>query len=421
MKKKKLAAALLAFGIAASAIVQTPVFAAEETAAAEGAQEASSAIATNAVSGWPQGPDITSEAAVVMDEDTRTILYSKNMDAAYYPSATVKIMTCLLALENSALTDQVTMTATGVAGAVDGGANIAAQQDEVFTMEQCLYAIILASANDIALQVAEHLGGTVDGFVQKMNDRAAELGCTNTQFTNPTGLPDENQHTTAHDMALITKAAMSNETFRAIAATTTYIIPATNISGGERTLSNNFSMINPTSALFYDGCLGGKEGYTQASGSALACGAEKNGLRLVCVILKGSSGDVTEAEAASLLDYGFNNFQTLSLGEDDFSVISGGDVIVPTGTAAESLTTSEAEQDGQLVRTYSYNGVAVGTAVVEAAKEQDDTAVVNSEANLQAALALSESKSYIPYIGIAAAGFLICLFLLIKMVKIIKS
>ena len=101
-------------------------------------------------------------------------------------------MTTLLALENTQLSDQVTMTATGVSGVTDGGANISAQIDEVFTVEQCLYAIMLASANDVALQLAEHIGGSVDGFVQMMNARAAELGCTNTVFTNPTGLPDEN-------------------------------------------------------------------------------------------------------------------------------------------------------------------------------------------------------------------------------------
>ena len=93
--------------------------------------------------------------------------------------------------------NRVTMTATGVSGVTDGGANISSQLDEVFTMEQCLYAIMVASANDIALQVAEHVGGSVDAFVQIMNTRAQELGCTNTVFTNPTGLPDENQHITA--------------------------------------------------------------------------------------------------------------------------------------------------------------------------------------------------------------------------------
>ena len=195
---------------------QLPVFAAEETAqatdtAAQPQTADPSVVTTNGIDGWPQASDISSTAAIVMETSTNTVLYSKNADQALYPASAVKVMTCLVALENSSLDDQVTMTATGVSGVTDGGANISSQLDEVFTMEQCLYAIMVASANDIALQVAEHVGGSVDAFVQTMNARAQELGCTNTVFTNPTGLPDENQHTTAHDMALIMEAAMANE------------------------------------------------------------------------------------------------------------------------------------------------------------------------------------------------------------------
>ena len=124
-----------------------------------------SIVTTNGIAGWPQATDISSTAAVVMETSTNTVLYSKNADQALYPASAVKIMTCLLVLENSSLDDQVTMTATGVSGVTDGGANISAQLDEVFTMEQCLYAIMVASANDIALQVAEHISGSVDAFV----------------------------------------------------------------------------------------------------------------------------------------------------------------------------------------------------------------------------------------------------------------
>ena len=204
MKKKRITAALLALGLSAVTICsQLPVFATEETAqatdtAAQPQTADPSVVTTNGIDGWPQASDISSTAAIVMETSTNTVLYSKNADQALYPASAVKVMTCLVALENSSLDDQVTMTATGVSGVTDGGANISSQLDEVFTMEQCLYAIMVASANDIALQVAEHVGGSVDAFVQTMNARAQELGCTNTVFTNPTGLPDENQHITAH-------------------------------------------------------------------------------------------------------------------------------------------------------------------------------------------------------------------------------
>ena len=418
MKIKKLLAGILAAGLSLSLAAAAPVLAAEETA---GGTAASSGITTNSISGWPQGPDITSTAAVIMEDSTNTVLYAKNADQQLYPGGAVKIMTTLLALENTQLTDQVTMTATGVSGVTDGGANISAQLDEVFTIEQCLYAIMLSSANDVALQVAEHIGGSVDGFVQKMNDRAAQLGCTNTVFTNPTGLPDENQHTTARDMALIMKAAIDNDTFRTIAGTTSYTIPATNVSGGERVLTNNFSMLNSANAAYYPNCLGGREGYTEASGSTLVCGAEKNGTTLIAVVLQGASG-TTAAEAGSLLNYGFDNFQMLSLGDTDFNMLSGGNVFVPVGATADSLTAEDSPgEEGQLNRQYYFGGAPVGTAVMAVTEEPDTSMVDASQQNLEAARSFSEEKSEVPYYIIGGAGALILILLFVGIIKIAKS
>lgn len=414
-RKRTVFSLLLSAGLSASLILGSPAFA-EEAAT----DTAASSITTNLISGWPQGPEITSEAAVILEDSTGTTLYAKNMDEVLYPGSTVKIMTCLLALENSNLTDEVTMTATGVSGVTDGGANISAQLDEVFTMEQCLYAIMVASANDIALQVAEHIGGSVENFVAMMNTRAAQLGCTNTVFTNPTGLPDENQHTTAHDMALIMKAATENPSFSPIASANTYTIPATNVSGGARSLTSKFTMTNNSSDAYYQGCLGGKEGFTEASQSTLVCSAQRNDVTLICVILKGASGQ-TDDEAITLLDYGFSNFQLLTLGQDDFSLMSGGQVIVPAGASADSLTIQDTPAGDQVNRTYFYSGVQVGTAVMEPEQEQDTSLYTNGQANMEAAKAYSQSTSYVPYAVIGGVAFLILLLLFIKMIKIIKS
>ena len=416
MKIKKLLAGFLAAGISLSLMTVSPVSAAEETAAAT-----SSGITTNSIAGWPQGPEITSTAAVIMEDSTNTVLYAKNADQQLYPGGTVKVMTTLLALENTQLTDQVTMTDTGVSGVTDGGANISAQLDEVFTIEQCLYAMMLSSANDIALQVAEHIGGSVEGFVQMMNDRAAQLGCTGTVFTNPTGLPDENQHTTAHDMALIMKAAIDNDTFRTIAGTTSYTISATNVSGGERVLTNNFSMLNSANAAYYPNCIGGREGYTEASGSTLVCGAEKNGATLIAVVLQGTSG-TTAAEAGSLLNYGFDNFQMLSLGDTDFNMLSGGNVFIPVGATADSLTAEDTPgEEGQLNRQYYFGSAPVGTAVVAVTEEPDTSMVDASQQNLEAARSFSEGKSEVPYYIIGGAGALILILLFVGIIKIAKS
>ena len=417
MKFKKIHSGLIALGLCCSLLLQTPVFAAEETADAA----AVSAISTNDIAGWPQGPDITSTAAVIMEDSTNTTLYAKNMDQVLYPGATVKVMTTLLALENTQLSDQVTMTATGVSGVTDGGANISAQIDEVFTVEQCLYAIMLASANDVALQLAEHIGGSVDGFVQMMNARAPELGCTNTVFTNPTGLPDENQHTTAHDMALIMKAAADNESFQTIASTTSYTIPATNVSGGDRVLTNNFSMLTNTNAAYYQYCTGGREGYTEASGSTLVCSAQKNGITLIAVVLQGTSG-TTATEAASLLNYGFDNFNMLSLGDNDFNMLSGGDVYVPVGTTADALTTQDGKvQDGQYSRQYLFGGTAVGTSVMAATQEEDTSLVDTSVQNMDAARNYTENRNNLPYFIIGGVGILLLLLILLRIIKVAKS
>ena len=417
MKFKKIHSGLIALGLCCSLFLQTPVLAAEETADAASV----SAISTNDIAGWPQGPDITSTAAVIMEDSTNTTLYAKNMDQVLYPGATVKVMTTLLALENTQLSDQVTMTATGVSGVTDGGANISAQIDEIFTVEQCLYAIMLASANDVALQLAEHIGGSVDGFVQMMNARAAELGCTNTVFTNPTGLPDENQHTTAHDMALIMKAAADNESFQTIASTASYTIPATNVSGGDRVLTNNFSMLTNNNVAYYQYCTGGREGYTEASGSTLVCSAQKNGITLIAVVLQGTSG-TTATEAASLLNYGFDNFNMLSLGDNDFNMLSGGDVYVPVGTTADALTTQDGEvQDGQYSRQYLFGGTAVGTSVMAATQEEDTSLVDTSVQNIDAARNYTENRNNLPYFIIGGVGILLLLLILLRIIKIAKS
>ena len=369
---------------------------------------------------WPSDTGIESEAGIVMDADSGAVLFGQNIHVQKAPASITKILTALVVIENSSLDDQVTMTATGVSGVTDGGANISSQLDEVFTMEQCLYAIMVASANDIALQVAEHVGGSVDAFVQTMNTRAQELGCTNTVFTNPTGLPDENQHITAHDMALIMEAAMANKTFRTIAATTSYTLPATNVSGGERVLTNSFTMINNASDGYYEPCIGGKEGYTEASGSTLVCEAAKNNMKLVCVVLNGASG-VTDDEAIALLNYGFDNFSPLTIADTDFNRLSGGTVIAPNGATEDNLTTEDTSSDGQITRQYYFGGTPVGTAILEDTEQQSNDAAVTGQKNMEAAQNYSASHTTTPYYIIGAIGAAFLLFFLFLLVKVIRS
>ena len=213
---------------------------------------------------------------------------------------------------------------------------------------------------------------------------------------------------------------MKNDTFRAIAGTTSYTIPATNVSGGERALSSNFTMINPASDAYYEGCIGGKEGFTQASGSVLACEAQRNGMTLVCVVLYGASGQ-TDDEAITLLDYGFGNFQKMDMGASDLHILSGGTVVAPIGTSKDSIETVDNPAEDKINRQYLFGGVQIGSASVEIVREQDNSAVLASEKNMQEAKSYTESHTNIPYYVIAGAGALILLLLLLKMIKIIRS
>ena len=222
-------------------------------------------------------------------------------------------------------------------------------------------------------------------------------------------------------MALIMKAAADNESFQTIASTASYTIPATNVSGGDRVLTNNFSMLTNNNAAYYQYCTGGREGYTEASGSTLVCSAQKNGITLIAVVLQGTSG-TTATEAASLLNYGFDNFNMLSLGDNDFNMLSGGDVYVPVGTTADALTTQDGEvQDGQYSRQYLFGGTAVGTSVMAATQEEDTSLVDTSVQNIDAARNYTENRNNLPYFIIGGVGILLLLLILLRIIKIAKS
>ncbi len=264
---------------------------------------------------WPkQSEKITAGAALLMDLDTETLLYSKNIDKKYYPASITKILTVLLAVENSSMDEIVTFSEDSIYKT--GGSGIARDVGEKMTMEECLYAVMLESANECAYAVAEHIAGSLNKFVKMMNDRAKKIGCTASHFVNPNGLPDKKHYVTARDMALIAKEAYANETFRLFCGTKRYTIQPTNKHKEPTYLLNHHKMLYPneTDAYLYDYCTGGKTGFTIAAGSTLVTYAEKDGMSLVAVILKGSSPQYW-VETRALFDYGFENFNLCNVAE----------------------------------------------------------------------------------------------------------
>ena len=179
-------------------------------------------------------------------------------------------------------------------------------------------------------------------------------------------------------------------------------------------------MTNTSSASYYSGCIGGRESTTTASGSVLVTAAERNNTTLICVVMNGATGQ-TATEAVSLLDYGFNNFQLLDLNQEDFHILSGGQVMVPSGATAADLATEDSVSDGQINRTYTFGGTQVGTAVIEDTSDTSASDAQENDENMEEAKAFSQSASSVPYFLIGGAGLLILVFLLWKMIRIIKS
>ncbi|ASM70671.1 D-alanyl-D-alanine carboxypeptidase family protein [Blautia hansenii] len=266
-------------------------------------------IQSNNIPGWPEGPKVMAETAIVMDMDTEEILYAKGIDEKRAPASTTKILTAMLAIEKVPFETQITFT-DEVNNIEAGSTHIGIKPGETLTMKDCAYAILLASANEVSSGVAEYIGTTVPAFVDMMNQRAKELGCTNTHFVNANGLYDENHYTTARDLAIIAKAAFQNETFREVVKTPYYIVPKTNITDEERWLNNHHKMILQGSE-YYEGCLGGKTGYTEKAGNTLVTYAERNGRKLVCALLADVNVVAQYTDTKALLDYGFNSFQRL--------------------------------------------------------------------------------------------------------------
>ena len=261
---------------------------------------------TDSIEGWVKAPQIEGESAILVDMLSGTILYSKNADKAQYPASITKIMTGLLGCENLDLSAKFTMTESAARSITESNSSsIYADTGEEFTVEQALMAVMLQSANEMTLAVAELTSGSTKKFVEQMNLKARQLGCTNTHFNNPNGLPDETHYTTAADMAKIARAAWFNFTFRKFVTTGYYEIPPTNKFAETRYLLNHHKMMSGQTYA-YDGVLGGKTGYTEAAGNTLVTYAKNDNTYLVAVVMQSVNGAYSDTKA--LLDYGFNNF-----------------------------------------------------------------------------------------------------------------
>ncbi len=318
---------------------------------------------------WPEGIDVVSQAAIVMEASTGTILYEKNTEEAHYPASITKIMTAYVALKYGNMDDVVTFSADAINNTE--GSGIARDIGEEMTLEQCMYGMLLESANECAYAIAEHVGGTVEHFVELMNEEAEALGCVNTHFSNPHGLPDETHYTCAYDMALIAQAAWQNETFRIMTGTTRYEIPPTNKHDEITYLNNHNRMLSSYKGTeyLYEYCVGGKTGYTEVAKSTLVTYAEKDGMTLICVVMY--TDDPNQwTDSINLYDYCFANFQLYSVSSNEAEQLTSGSSLGIFNTYSSFV---EFEENAQIVLPVA---ASFSDAVSELELESDDDDVI---------------------------------------------
>lgn len=268
-------------------------------------------------------PNLYSEGVYLMDATTGKVLYEKNSNVQYMPASTTKVMTAIIALENSKLDEQVTI---GENPPLTDGSALGLAQGEVYTMEELLFGLLLESGNDCAEAIAEHISGSNEEFAKLMNKKAIELGATNTNFKNPSGLTEEGHLTTAHDLALIMRYASQNTDFVRISQTPSHFYENHPFSdGSEKWATNHNHLLKADSQYKYEYAYCGKTGYTTAANHSYTAVAKKDDQTIVGSFLNATDKDGLYTSVGQLFDWGFENFKTekvISKGDklDDYSI-----------------------------------------------------------------------------------------------------
>lgn len=356
------------------------------------AHNQSLAIQSNAVENWPTGPVVSAESAILMDADTGAILYAKNIHQQEYPASTTKILTTLIASERCSMDEIVDFSYDAVHDIDPGSNHIAIEPGEQLTMEECLNAILIRSANEVSFAVAEHISGTTwQDFAPIMNERAKELGCVDSNFVNPNGLPNENHYTSAYDLAMIGRAFFANEALCKMTMTHMLHILPSERQPDDIMEVNKMELI-PGGKYAYPYLVGCKTGYTDVARSTLVSCAEKDGMKLICVVMKDENPNYYE-DTIALFDYGFSNFQRVNISQTETkynienagSFYSGNDIFgnskpilelnqtdsitlpntITFQDAVSSISYDNTEPGQVAVITYTYNDVVLGTASLD--------------------------------------------------------
>ena len=294
---------------------------AERNYEAEAEERKKMPVETNMYMNWPTGPSIGAQSAILMDMNCGAILYEKNIHEKLYPASITKILTALIAYDSCDMDDMITFSSEAV-NSIDWrhDANMGINAGDSITMEQCLYGLLVGSANEAAYAIAEHIcgPGNISGFAEKMNVKAKELGCVDSHFVTPNGIHDPEHYTSAYDMALIAQAFYSNELLAKMARTPSYQIPKSDTQPRDDMIVWAKSKLLEGKEYAYEPLVGTKTGYTDDARQTLVSCAEKNNMKLICVILKEEAPNQF-LDTINLFEYGFKNFVPHKVIDEDSS------------------------------------------------------------------------------------------------------
>lgn len=268
---------------------------------------------------WPNDVSVSAEGVALMDADSGCMIYGRNLHRRYYPASITKILTALIIVERCNLDDTLTFSYDAVHRVERGSTSAGYDTGDQITVREALYAMLLKSANEVANALAEHCAGSMEAFAKLMNEKAASLGCKDSSFVNPSGLNDNNHYTTAYDFALIAQAAFQNPVFVEFDSTTYYEMPVNATNDKPFMVYCGHKMMKKNSGHYYPGIIGGKTGYTVLAGNTLVTCAERDGLKLISVILNGHQTHY--ADTAALLDFGFAHFKNEPVRKDSVAFL----------------------------------------------------------------------------------------------------
>ena len=268
---------------------------------------------------WPSEVAIEADGGILMDAETGTILYGKNINEAYYPASITKLLTAQVVLDRCKLDETVEFSQNAVYNVEQGSKSLSMDTGDRMSVKDSLYGLILHSANEVANALAEHAAGSTEEFAKLMNQKAEELGCTGSNFVNPSGLNDPEHYTTAYDMALIARAALNYSEIVEIMGTRVYKIPPSQKAPEGQTISPGHKMLKKNDAAYDSRVFGGKTGFTSLAGNTLVTYAKKDDMTLIAVILNGHQTHYTDTK--KLLDFGFSRFQSMKLTDYEGSLV----------------------------------------------------------------------------------------------------